>query len=138
MILLGLACVAEGRDPTGIHGDNGSVGVGGSGGGAGNAPEALFGRWRNTIIIELVGDIQTTTTTWQFGADGGCSKTTEIRSVIEGGPFTETRSCRFNAAGTTLSVTFAGSSDPLLIAFGFAANSADRLLLDGFEFARVS
>ena len=137
-IALALACVAEDRIPTGLGGDNGAVGIGGSGGGAGNAPEALLGTWRNTFIIELVGDIQTTTTTWQFRADGSCSKSTEIRSVIEGGPFTDTRSCHFSAAGTNLSVSFMGSTGPVVIGFGFAANSANRLLLDGFEFARVN
>jgi hypothetical protein len=107
--------------------------VSGGGGGGGNA--ALVGVWRTTVIIQVPGDVQTWTTTWEFDAAGACLQTIVVESLAEGFPRTTVRACTFVATGSDVAISFVGAGT-LTFAFSFAGFSPDRLVLDGFEYQR--
>lgn len=96
-----------------------------------------MGTWRTTIVIEVPGDIQTWTTTWQFADDGTCRQTQETESLVEAVPRTTQRSCTFTIDGDDVTVSFNGGG-VLTMAFSFAGFSPDRLVLDGFEYQRLA
>lgn len=104
-----------------------------SGGSDGSA--TLVGVWLSTILIEVPGDMQTWTTTWEFDAAGTCRQTVVVESVAEGFPRTTVRACTFVTTGGNVTISFVGGGT-LVLAFSFAGFSPDRLVLDGFEYQR--
>lgn len=130
---MGAGCTSQARTPT----DPGIVlgGGGTSSGGGGSA--LLVGQWRNTLILQLVGDIQTATTTWSFDAAGGCSKTVVTLSAVEGFPRTRVRPCSYTVRGADVAVRFAGDTGDTSFPFSFEGFSPNRLILGGFTFDRI-
>lgn len=126
---------------TAACGDGGPTGTGRQhGGGTTGAPtgaELLVGTWRTTAVVEVPGDIQTWTTTWRFGEDGGCDQIVESESLVEGIPRVTERACTWVAGDFEVTVTFIGGG-ALELAYGFADFSPDRLVLDGFEYERLA
>jgi hypothetical protein len=105
--------------------------------GAGSANASLVGVWLSTILIEVPGDTQTWTTTWQFDAAGTCRRTLVVESLAEGFARTTDRACTFAVTGGNVTIAFVGGGT-LSFAFSFAGFSPDRLVLDGFEYHRQS
>jgi hypothetical protein len=134
MLTLLAACSGDSFAPSGALPPTGP-GPAVSGGGGGNA--TLVGIWLTTVIIQVPGDVQTWTTTWQFDAAGTCRQTVVVESVAEGFPRTTERACTFVATGGDVAISFVGAGT-LTFAFSFAGFSPDRLVLDGFEYQRQS
>lgn len=101
----------------------------------GSAAGALVGVWQTTVVVQVPGDLQTWTTTWEFDADQSCREIQVTESLAEGFPRTTDRACTWAASGTQMTVTFAGGGT-LVMQFSFAGLSPDRLVLDGFEYQR--
>lgn len=106
-----------------------------SGGGADGS--ALVGTWRTVVVIQVPGDLQTWTTTWEFDAAGTCRQTIVTQSLAEGFPRTTERTCSWNATGSEVTITFVGGGT-LTFDYSFAGLSPDRLVLDGYEYQRAS
>jgi hypothetical protein len=125
------ACGGDGPTGTARPGDDTGLG-----GGDGLAARVV-GTWRNVVIVELPGDLQTWTTVWRFDAVGTCLRTVEIESLAEGFPRVTERACTYLPGDFEITITFEGSG-PLVFDYSFAAFSADRLILDGFEYERLA
>ncbi len=108
-----------------------------SGGGGGGGDASLVGVWLNSVVIQVPGDLQTWTTTWEFDASGGCRQTVVMESLAEGFPRTTVRACTFSTNVGDVTIAFVGGGT-LTFAFSFAGFSPDRLVLDGFEYQRQS
>jgi hypothetical protein len=148
--LLAAGCTAQSRDPTGLSGtgrttgQTGGLPAGGGGGGStgggggGNpVPPALVGRWQNTLILQLIGDIQTVVTTWQFNADQTCIKTVETNSAMAGFGVIDSLPCRFVVGNFVLNVTFEGQTVVRTFGFDFPGFSTSQLLLGDIEYERI-
>jgi hypothetical protein len=109
---------------------------GGTSSGDGPA-EFLVGTWRTVAVVEVPGDLQTWTTTWRFDADGTCLLTTETESLAEDVPRVTERPCTYTVGDTEVLVAFLGGGT-LELEFEFADFSPDRLVLEGFEYERLS
>ena len=96
-----------------------------------------MGDWKLVTIIPIGGDFQTSTIIWRFGGDGTCRQTITTLLVSEGIPRTTVRECTWAPDLNAIMVTFTGSL-PATFTVSFAAFSADRLVLDGLEYARVA
>jgi hypothetical protein len=133
--MLGLAaCDGDPTAPaTGLPGSGNGAGMGGGGGGS----FALVGEWRTVLVIEVPGDLQTTTTTWRFDTGGDCRQTVVTESLAEGFPRTAARDCTWSTNGGEVAVSFVGGG-PVTFDFSFAALDPDRLVLDGFEYQRLA
>jgi len=134
LILLLAGCTGEPLAPR-VDQPGGGFGAGTSGGGGGGGAAALVGAWRNVVVIEVPGDLQTWTTTWRFDPDGACRQTIIIESLAEGFPRTTERACTWVATGGEVTISFVGGGT-LSFDFSFAGFSPDRLVLDGFEYQR--
>lgn len=134
LILLLAACSTESLAP-GLDRPGSGFGPGVGGDGSGSA--ALVGTWRTVAVVQLPGDVQTWTTTWQFDAEGTCRQTIVTESLAEGFPRTTERRCTWSAGGGQVTITFAGGGT-LTFDFSFAGFSPDRLVLDGYEYERQS
>jgi lipocalin-like protein len=134
---LALLLAACGSEPTAPGMDRPGSGFGSGTSNSGSSLATLVGTWQTTAVIEVPGDVQTSTTTWQFDADGTCRLTMTTESLAEGFPRTAERACTWTVSGTRLSVTFAGGGT-LDLEFSFAGLSPDRLVLDGFEYHRAT
>ena len=132
LILLLAACSGETLEPRPDQ-PGGDFGSGTSSGGGGAA--TLVGVWRNVVVIQVPGDLQTWTTTWQFDAGGTCRQTVVTESLAEGFPRTTERACTFVVNGSDVAISFLGGGT-LTFPFSFAGFSPDRLVLDGFEYQR--
>jgi hypothetical protein len=119
--------------PTGTDRPDGN----GATSGADGPTERLAGTWRNVVVIEVPGDIQTWTTTWRFEPDGGCLQTVETESLAEGFPRVTERPCSFVARDFDVAIAFTGGGT-LVFAYSFADFNPDRLILDGFEYVRLA
>jgi hypothetical protein len=119
--------------PAGIDRPDGNGGVSGGDG----SIEQLVGTWRTVVVVDVPGDIQTWTTTWRFEPDGTCLQTVETESLAEGFPRVTERTCSFVAGDFEVTITFAGGGT-LEFQYSFADFSPDRLILDGFEYARLA
>ncbi|MEO7474671.1 MAG: hypothetical protein ABIY46_04995 [Gemmatimonadales bacterium] len=108
----------------------------GSSGGSGTAA-SLLGVWQTVAIVEVPGDLQTWTTTWRFDADRTCRQTIVTESLAEGFPRTNERVCTWTVNGARVAISFVGAGT-LTLDFSFAGLSPDRLVLDGFEYQRLS
>lgn len=123
-------------DATGPQTDRpGSQGTGTSTSGGGEA--SLVGVWRNVSVVQVPGDLQTWTTTWQFDEDGTCRQTVVTESLAEGFPRTTERACTWTVNGSQVTIAFLGAGT-LTFEFSFAGFSPDRLVLDGFEYQRIA
>jgi hypothetical protein len=74
---------------------------------------------------------------WSFDAAGGCSRT-RIQTIISGNTgseTTETLSCTYTFSGSTVTVTFQGSSVPSRFSVAFVSGD---LLLAGTRFTRLA
>jgi hypothetical protein len=134
LILAATACEGEPTGPpTGQPGSGSSSGT--SNGSASSA--ALVGVWQTVAVVQVPGDLQTWTTTWQFDADGTCRQIQETESLAEGFPRTSELPCTWTTSGSQIVVTFDGGGT-LVMQFSFAGFSPDRLVLDGVEYQRQS
>lgn len=133
MLALGACGGDPAAPPSGLP-QGGSGGAGSSGGG-GDA--ALVGTWRTVLVLEVPGDLQTSTTTWRFDAAGTCRQTVVTESLAEGFPRTTVRDCTWstNAGQVAIAFTRAGT---VTFDFSFAGLDPDRLVLDGFEYQRLA
>jgi hypothetical protein len=114
----------------------GGFGSGTSGGGASPAT-SLVGVWQTVVVLQVPGDVQTWTTTWQFDAEGTCREIKVTESLAEGFPRTSDLACTWTASNNQITVAFVGGGS-LVMEFSFAGLSPDRLVLDGFEYQRQS
>ena len=126
---------ACGSDATGLEADRPGSGFGAGTSGSGSA-SALVGTWQAVVVMQVPGDVQTVTTTWQFDAAGTCRETRVTESLAEGFPRTIDLACTWTSTDTAITVTFADGGGTLVMQFSFAGLSPDRLLLDGFEYQR--
>jgi hypothetical protein len=115
----------------------GTTGGSRTGGGSGSGSAALVGAWRNvsTLMLSnsgtLVLDVR-----WSFDAGGGCSRT-RVQTIVNGNSGTETSetlACTYTLSGSTVTVTFQGSSVPSQFSVAFAGSD---LLLAGTRFTRI-
>jgi hypothetical protein len=116
----------------------GTTGGGGSGGGAGGGGgSGLTGTWRNlTSFILTTGETVVLDVRWSFSGAGGCSRT-RIQTIINGNAgseTTETLSCTYAMSGSTVTVSFQGSSVPSRFSIAFVNGD---LLLAGARFTRI-
>jgi hypothetical protein len=133
-MLLASACGSDSLGPATQRPESG-FGPGVSGGGAVNA--GLVGVWRTVVVVQVPGDMQTWTTTWEFDVQGTCRETRVTESLAEGFSRTTDVACTWAITGNGdhITVTFADGGT-LVMAFSFAGLSPDRLVLDGFEYQR--
>lgn len=124
-----------GGGPVTFPGGGGGGGGGGSGGG--NIDPALVGRWQVTFLMNLVGDLQTVTTTWTLGASGNCQQRIVTYSNLAGSSDTTTRGCTFRMANFAIDVTFSGATGPVRYPYDFPGFSPTRLLLGGVEYRKL-
>jgi sugar (pentulose or hexulose) kinase len=134
-----MAAAGCNSDATGIERDRPPSPVGSSvSGGGGDAAASLVGTWQTQVAIQVPGDLQTVTTTWQFDAAGTCRETRVTESRAQGVPITTDLACTWTSSDTTITVTFANGGGTLVMSFSFSAVSPDQLLLDGFAYQRQS
>jgi hypothetical protein len=104
---------------------------------SGNTASALIGTWRNlSTLVMSTGETLVLDVRWQFDAGGDCSRA-RIQTIVSGNAGTETSdriACGYTLTGSTMTVSFAGSSVPSRFSVSFAG--AD-LLLAGTRFARI-
>jgi hypothetical protein len=127
------ACSGDPQEPGSFIPGQNTGGGSSSGGGA----EALVGSWRNVTLIQVPGDLQTWTTTWRFDADGTCRQISESGSLAEGFPRTTERACAYSTSSDRITITYLGGGT-VTYEFAFADFSPDRLVLDGFEYDRLT
>ena len=96
-----------------------------------------MGTWRNVVVVQVPGDIQTWTTVWRFDADGVCRQTAETESLAEGFPRITERACEYTVASDRVTIAYLGGGS-VTFEFSFAGFSPDRLVLDGFEYERLA
>jgi hypothetical protein len=130
LLLMPAACGDGGPTGTDRLGDDGGTSSGQS------PAELLVGSWRAALVVEVPGDLQTCTTTWRFEADGGCHQTVVTESLAEGFPRVTERPCTYTVGNGEIAVGFLGGGT-LEMEFAFAGFSPDRLILEGFEYARL-
>jgi hypothetical protein len=102
-----------------------------------DAADLLVGTWRTVVVVEVPGDLQTWTTVWRFDAGGSCRLTTERESLAEGFPRVTEQPCTYVVGDVEITVTFVGG-EIRNMEYDFADFSPDRLVLEGFEYERVS
>jgi hypothetical protein len=103
---------------------------------AGGTTASIVGGWRNVVVIQVPGDIQTWTTTWRFDSEGTCRQTIVTESLAEGFPRTTERTCTYAISGANITISYTGGGE-LTFEFSFAGFSPDRLVLDDFEYQRI-
>jgi hypothetical protein len=123
---------ACGDGPTGTERPAGE-GISGSQG----PTERLVGVWRTVVVLEVPGDVQAWSTTWEFEPNGTCLQTVVTQSQAEGFPRETRRPCTFVAGDFEVSISFSGGGT-LVLEYTFAGFSPDRLILDGFEYQRLA
>jgi hypothetical protein len=132
-LILALSPACGDGGPTGTDRPGGNDGTSGSP----SPAQQLAGIWRTTVVVEVPGDLQTWTTTWRFEPDGDCHQTQESESLAEGFPRITEHPCTFVADGLEVTVAVVGGGT-LVLAYFFADFSPDRLVLDGFEYQRIT
>lgn len=105
-------------------------------GGASTSNSDIIGTWERTDVFSAGGDLLTQTTTWDFDAGGFCVRTIRSLSALEGIPRITERSCTWSLSSAEITITLGGST-PAVFDVGFAAFDPNRLLLDGYEYARI-
>jgi len=128
-----LVLAACGGEALGVEADRpgGGFGTGINSGGTGAS--SLVGIWRTVVVVQVPGDVQTWTTTWQFDADSTCRQTVVTESAANGFPVTTDRTCSWTTNDDQVTVTFVGGGT---LTFAFSLPASDRLVLDGFEYQR--
>lgn len=111
--------------------------AGGGSGGGGTGATSVVGTWRNftTFFDAASGDTIVSETRWTFAAGGSCSKLvihTFVNAGVQDTIFQG--SCNYTSGGSSVTITFVGSSVPTTFSVGFSG--AD-LLLGGSRFQRV-
>jgi hypothetical protein len=105
---------------------------------SGGSPAAsIVGTWQTVVVIQVPGDLQTWTTTWRFESEGTCRQTIVTESLAEGFPRTTERTCTYTISGSSIIIAYVGGG-VLTFEFSFAGFSPDRLILDGFEYQRIT
>ena len=126
-------------DATGPAGNRPGSGFGTGRSGEGSSPaSSLIGTWQAIVVLQVPGDVQTVTTTWQFAADSTCRETRVTESLAEGFPRTTDLSCTWTSTDTVITVPFADGGGTLVLPFSCDAISPDQLTLDGFQYQRQS
>lgn len=109
----------------------------GSGGGGGTGGSSLTGTWRNLSSLMLsTGGTLVLDVRWSFDGAKSCSRT-RIQTIISGNggtETTETLSCTYTISGSTVTVSFQGSSVPSRFSIAFVNGD---LLLAGTRFTRI-
>ena len=103
----------------------------------GSPSTTIVGTWQTVVVIQVPGDLQTWTTTWRFESAGSCRQTVVSQSLAEGFPRTTERTCTYRISGSSILIAYIGGGE-LTLEFSFAGFSPDRLILDGFEYQRVT
>ncbi len=107
------------------------------GGGSADAGATLVGEWQRFDIAEFEEDIVTTTIHWRFEPDGFCRRSITTFSANEGFPRTTRTDCRYDVGPLEITITFS-NGDTGTFALSFPGFDPDRMLLDGFEYRRVT
>ena len=139
MTLLVAAAACGGGEPTPFEPNQpfNPPGPARSGGdGSSTSTSDIVGTWERTDIFSAGGDILTQTTTWNFDPGGFCVRTIRSLSALEGVPRITERSCTWSLSTAEITITLGGST-PAVFDVGFAAFDPNRLLLDGYEYARI-
>lgn len=138
-LILAAACSSESRPPEGLTDPPDNPGTGGGGGGGGATDDAFVGNWENVTIIETADDIQTTTTRWQFGADGECVEAFLVESALDGVLEFSVEACTWenDALLLELTVTFSDGGGTLTFDYEFPGVDGTTLILNGQVFVRV-
>jgi len=115
----------------------GTTGGGTSGGTGGGSSRSIVGTWRSLSSLALSdGGTLVLDVRWSFDASSSCSRT-RIETLIHGNTgseTTETLACTYVLAGSSVTVTFQGSSVPSRFSVSFAGSD---LLLAGTRFTRI-
>lgn len=137
--MLAAACTSEQRDPVGLQDPPDNPGTGGGDDGEGAADQAFVGEWENIIIIEIGGDIQTTTTRWRFEADLDCVQGYVLESALDGVLDLRIEACSWDndALLRQLLITFADDGSTLTFDYEFPGVDGNTLILNGQEFTRI-
>ncbi len=106
-------------------------GQSGTGGGGAGTSSGITGSWRNVFATAT----SVIDTRWSFTAGGACVNTVITTQLDPGRENTVVRPCTFTLNGSSLSVTFSGSSFVSTFSVAF---SGGELLLDGFRFRRFA
>jgi len=130
-LLLLAGCSADTLEPR--PDDLGNPQRGTSGGGT---TGTIVGAWRNVVVIQVPGDIQTWTTTWRFDAEGTCRQTVVTESLAEGFPRTTERTCTFTTSSTKITIAYTAGG-VLTFDFTLSGPASDVLVLDGFAYDRI-
>jgi hypothetical protein len=137
VLLLGIAAGAGCDAGIRVVGFGTAGGGGGGGTGAGGGATGLVGTWRNLSSLALSsGETLILDVRWSFDAAGTCSRT-RIQTIVSGNAgseTTETLPCTYTLSGSTVTVTFQGSSVPSRFSVAFVSGD---LLLAGTRFTRI-
>jgi hypothetical protein len=128
-----LVLAACGGEALGVEADRPGSGFGKGINTGVNSASSLVGIWRTVVVVQVPGDVQTWTTTWQFDADSTCRQTVVTESAANGFPATTDRVCTWTTNDDQVTVSFVGGGT---LTFAFSLPASDRLVLDGFEYQR--
>ncbi|HEX5386903.1 MAG TPA: hypothetical protein VFW66_09405 [Gemmatimonadales bacterium] len=76
------------------------------------------------------------TVTWRFGADGACLQT--FLTITGGVQLMDERPCTFVFDAATVTVTYAGATQPVTFSLPYSFPAPEVLRLGDDEFSRVS
>ena len=107
------------------------------GGGSADAAATLVGEWQRFDIVEFEEDLVSTTIHWRFEPDGFCRRTITTFSANEGFPRTTQTDCQYDVGPLEITITFS-TGDTGTFDLSFPGFDPDRMLLDGFEYRRVT
>lgn len=96
-----------------------------------------MGRWLNTLVLTVGGDLQRIDTTWEFGPDGDCNRSVVTLSIQSDRRWFSDRDCRYSVRDNQLIVRYDDATADVTFSFSFPGFSPDLLLIDDFAFDRV-
>lgn len=139
LLTLAFGCSAEQRDPVGLEDPDHNPGTGGGGGGGGATDAAFVGEWESVLIVQVGDDIQTTTTGWQFEADGDCLQVFLLESQLDGVLEFNAETCTWtnDTLLAILTVTIDGGGGVLTFNYEFPGVDGTTLVLNGLTFTRI-
>ncbi|HET7603863.1 MAG TPA: hypothetical protein VFK36_12645 [Gemmatimonadales bacterium] len=136
-LLLG-ACSAETTAPA-TGGPPLDFPSGVSGGGQANTASAVVGTWRRFDVLSAddSADIITQTTEWAFDSTGACERTITTFDAVEGFPRASQRDCTWDTSVQEITLHWS-DGEVNTFSLTFAGFDPDRMVLDGFEYQRIS
>ncbi len=96
-----------------------------------------MGRWLNTLILTVGGDLQRIDTTWEFQSNGECNRSVETLSIQSDRRWFSDRDCVYSVRDNQLTVRYDDAVDDVIFTFAFPDFSPDLLVIDEFAFDRI-